>query len=544
MQETLYDVFISHSSKDNQVAAAIVHHLESLGIRCFLAKDKIPAGANWPGQLTTAIRSSKALVLIVSEDSNKSDPVLKEINLASSSGLHIVQFKVAKVALNPDLEFHLANKHWIDAIDPPEALRIEELGSAMCRLLSIEAKGPFGPGGGGTREPTKTSARWLLGAMGGVALLGMAGLAGYLIQRNVELQKENLALKSGPVSKAPQTITPIVAPAAGPGTNSSEANLAWTAWDKKMVETFESGYSELKLPVFEEGIKLCTAQLRDDPNSENWLYRHGFVQHRYGEYLAGMSKWKESITQYQAGMQLLRKAAALYSTNATIWDQLSMTAMQCGWSQWNDRQVSESETSMREGVAAIEQAIAIDKSSLYHHHAGLAHYALGDIVYLQIGGAKAAGETGRYNQLRADAKEHLGKSRIYMKQIPATVKGDNSARSTLNVASQCLIVALDDGGEFDAAVEVGRENIQLVSEILKQAPSDPIRVIDMARVHGHLSGSLIGAAKFDEARKELAPAAELLGNLERFPQFKETDDFKAVKQYVVYLQGRLSANNR
>ena len=40
-------VFISHSSKDEAIAEAICHHLESCGVNCWIASRDIEPGADW-----------------------------------------------------------------------------------------------------------------------------------------------------------------------------------------------------------------------------------------------------------------------------------------------------------------------------------------------------------------------------------------------------------------------------------------------------------------------------------------------------------------
>ena len=131
----MHDVFVSYATPDRQVTEAIVHHLESIGIRCFYAPRNMRSGVPWPGQLVEGIKAAKLMVLVLSEKSNCSDPVRQEIFLAVKSGLKLIPFKLEAVDLHPDLEFHLVGQHWLDAINPPLAARIQELGADVCLLL-------------------------------------------------------------------------------------------------------------------------------------------------------------------------------------------------------------------------------------------------------------------------------------------------------------------------------------------------------------------------------------------------------------------------
>ena len=67
--EYKYDVFISYSSRNQAVADAICHELESSGIRCWYAPRNIGAGQSWAGAIISAIRECRVFVLVFSGDS-------------------------------------------------------------------------------------------------------------------------------------------------------------------------------------------------------------------------------------------------------------------------------------------------------------------------------------------------------------------------------------------------------------------------------------------------------------------------------------------
>ena len=51
-------VFISHSSKDQEIAYAIRQHLESSGVHCLIAPRDIEPGADWTEGIMRGIASS------------------------------------------------------------------------------------------------------------------------------------------------------------------------------------------------------------------------------------------------------------------------------------------------------------------------------------------------------------------------------------------------------------------------------------------------------------------------------------------------------
>ena len=132
-----HDVFISHSSNNRTVANAVCAALESIGVRCWIAPRDVLPGRSYSGEITRAIQQSRAFVLIFSEHSNNSEQVLREVQLAANSRLHIVQFRIDAVVPSDDLEYYLSGPHWLDAVTPPLDAHLEQLKSSMKALLAL-----------------------------------------------------------------------------------------------------------------------------------------------------------------------------------------------------------------------------------------------------------------------------------------------------------------------------------------------------------------------------------------------------------------------
>jgi len=132
-----HDVFISHSTNNRLVANAVCASLESIAIRCWIAPRDVMPGRSYSGEITRAIQQSRAFVLIFSEHSNNSDQVLREVQLAANSHLHIVQFRIAAVVPSDDLEYYLSGPHWLDAVTPPLENHLAQLQTSIKALLSL-----------------------------------------------------------------------------------------------------------------------------------------------------------------------------------------------------------------------------------------------------------------------------------------------------------------------------------------------------------------------------------------------------------------------
>jgi hypothetical protein len=136
-----HDVFISHSSNNRTIANAVCAALEGVGIRCWIAPRDVLPGRSYSGEITRAIQQSRAFILIFSQHSNNSEQVLREVQLAANSRLHIVQFRIDAVAPSDDLEYYLSGPHWLDAVRPPLENHLGQLKSSIQALLALPLAG-------------------------------------------------------------------------------------------------------------------------------------------------------------------------------------------------------------------------------------------------------------------------------------------------------------------------------------------------------------------------------------------------------------------
>jgi formylglycine-generating enzyme required for sulfatase activity len=140
LTDMAHDVFVSHSTKDKTISDAICAALEGAGIRCWIAPRDVQPGRSFAGEINRAIQHSKVMVLIFSAHSNTSEQVLREVQLAVNSRLHIIQFRIEDVRLNDDLEYFLSTPHWLDALTPPLENHLKRLRTSIQTLLEVPAE--------------------------------------------------------------------------------------------------------------------------------------------------------------------------------------------------------------------------------------------------------------------------------------------------------------------------------------------------------------------------------------------------------------------
>lgn len=107
-------VFISYSSRDTEQVNKIVNLLKDTGISYFKAPEMIPVGSNYAREIPRVICECKVFLLIITEESQKSIWVEKEIDYAINNNKIIVPIKMCAGKLNGLFEFYLNNVQMIE----------------------------------------------------------------------------------------------------------------------------------------------------------------------------------------------------------------------------------------------------------------------------------------------------------------------------------------------------------------------------------------------------------------------------------------------
>lgn len=110
-----YDVFISYSRNDKEIAQGVAHFLEDNGIRCWLDYSDIGLGEAWAKTITNAIRDSTVVIAILSEHYNNSPSCENEIALAAKCEKPIIPIKFDNSELSGVFEYYLSKCGWISA---------------------------------------------------------------------------------------------------------------------------------------------------------------------------------------------------------------------------------------------------------------------------------------------------------------------------------------------------------------------------------------------------------------------------------------------
>ena len=136
-----HQVFISYSSKDREAADAVLQALETSGISCWIAPRDVTPGVEYAQEIVEAIEGAKFLLLILSESSNDSSQVIREVERAVSKKVPILPFRIEEIGLSKSMEYFVSSHHWFDASQKPLSQHLPKLvESLQKRLATMEGR--------------------------------------------------------------------------------------------------------------------------------------------------------------------------------------------------------------------------------------------------------------------------------------------------------------------------------------------------------------------------------------------------------------------
>jgi len=109
-----YDVFVSHSSRDLELATRLVVSLEKRKIRCFISPRDLPAGGLLPAAIAEAALNSRCFLLLLTENANASVQLARETELANSASIPFLAIHVDGCEPSGGLALFLTSPHRVN----------------------------------------------------------------------------------------------------------------------------------------------------------------------------------------------------------------------------------------------------------------------------------------------------------------------------------------------------------------------------------------------------------------------------------------------
>ena len=140
-----YSAFISYASDaDRETAFRIVEHLEASGLKCWIAPRNVRAGKQYAEEIVRGIRTSRGFILLLSEASNSSKFVRREVEQADRRDKPIYAIRIEEVDPSDGLQLFLSEIHWIDAWDGDLGAHVKQL-AEMLREETEDEEAPPRP---------------------------------------------------------------------------------------------------------------------------------------------------------------------------------------------------------------------------------------------------------------------------------------------------------------------------------------------------------------------------------------------------------------
>jgi hypothetical protein len=108
---TNVDVFISYSSKENDLANKIVSVLESRNLTTWIAPRDIVPGKPYGAEIIRGIDRSKSVLLILTPASLYSKHVRNEVERAISKQKILIPFQIGELELDEEWEYYISSSH-------------------------------------------------------------------------------------------------------------------------------------------------------------------------------------------------------------------------------------------------------------------------------------------------------------------------------------------------------------------------------------------------------------------------------------------------
>jgi hypothetical protein len=139
-----HEIFICYSSKDETKARTILGFLEENGFKCWISSRDVRPGRNYQESIVGAIQSARILMFLLSEFSNTTGEVKKELSLASSFDIPVIPLRLTPTTPNAALQYELSTRQWIDAFPRLETAFDRLLAAVHETLLTGTAPEPSG----------------------------------------------------------------------------------------------------------------------------------------------------------------------------------------------------------------------------------------------------------------------------------------------------------------------------------------------------------------------------------------------------------------
>ena len=132
----MYDVFICCTSTDVKIAERLSAYLKYYNVECFVAHRDIPADIPWAYGIAEAIRNSKIMLALFSEDFNTGTWMDDELKTANTHGVPIITFRLCDAPYGDTKAVFLKNTTCVEAGENAEE-KFPTLYEEVCNMMGL-----------------------------------------------------------------------------------------------------------------------------------------------------------------------------------------------------------------------------------------------------------------------------------------------------------------------------------------------------------------------------------------------------------------------
>ena len=132
----LYDVFISCTSTEVKIAERLSAYLEYYNVQCFVANRDIPADVPWAQGIAEAIKNSKMMIALFTEDFNSGTWMDGELKTAVDAAVPILTFRLSDIPYGETKVEYLKSTAFVDGTNDIEG-NFPKLYEEVCNLLGM-----------------------------------------------------------------------------------------------------------------------------------------------------------------------------------------------------------------------------------------------------------------------------------------------------------------------------------------------------------------------------------------------------------------------
>ena len=132
----MYDVFISCTSTDVKIADCLAAYLKYYNIDCFVAHRDIPADVPWAHGIAEAIKNSRIMIALFSEDFNTGVWMDDELNTANIVGVPILTFRLCDAPFSETKAVFLKSTACVESGEDVEG-KFPIMYENVCNMLGL-----------------------------------------------------------------------------------------------------------------------------------------------------------------------------------------------------------------------------------------------------------------------------------------------------------------------------------------------------------------------------------------------------------------------